>query len=115
MNGHVYVSNTASQNQTRFEDPDRVAGHAVTGHLAEADITVIAGTEVTPIHLNKHIDYSKLPGDPGFDPTQQKYSLALPLGMAVSSDGSTLYVRVSARARSACSTPTRWKPTVSTR
>ena len=90
--GHVYVSNTASQNQVRFEDPGRAAGHTVTGHLAEADITVLAGSNVTPIHLNKHIDYSKLPGDPGFDPTQQKYSLALPAGLQVSADGSTLYV-----------------------
>jgi DNA-binding beta-propeller fold protein YncE len=90
--GHVYVSNTASQNQVRFEDPGRAAGHTVTGHLAEADITVLAGSAVTPIHLNKHIDYSKLPGDPGYDPTQQKYSLALPAGLQVSADGATLYV-----------------------
>jgi DNA-binding beta-propeller fold protein YncE len=92
VSGHLYVSNTASQNQVRFEDPTDSAGHTVTGHLAEADITVIAGSTVTPIHLNKHINYSLLPGDTGFDPTQQQHSLATPLGMTVSSDGSTLYV-----------------------
>ncbi|HVJ54201.1 MAG TPA: hypothetical protein VM689_17175 [Aliidongia sp.] len=90
--GHLYVSNAASENQVRFEDPTRSAGHSVTGHLAETDITVIAGSTVTPIHLNKHINYSLLPGDAGFDPTQQQHSLATPLGMAVSSDGGTLYL-----------------------
>ena len=92
VTGHLYVSNTASQNQVRFEDPTKSAGHSVTGHLAETDITVIAGSTVTPIHLNKHINYSLLPGSPGFDPTQQQHSLATPLGMTVSSDGGTLYL-----------------------
>ncbi|MBO0882795.1 MAG: hypothetical protein J2P17_21165, partial [Mycobacterium sp.] len=92
VTGHLYVSNAASQNQVRFEDPTRSGGSTVTGHLAEADITVIAGSTVTPVHLNKHINYNLLPGDSGFDPTQQQHSLATPLGMAVSSDGSTLYV-----------------------
>jgi DNA-binding beta-propeller fold protein YncE len=92
VTGHLYVSNTDSQNQVRFEDPGRAAGHTVTGNLAQADITVITSNAVTPIHLNKHIDYSKLPGDPGFDSTQAQHSLATPLGMAVSADGSTLYV-----------------------
>jgi DNA-binding beta-propeller fold protein YncE len=91
-NGHLYVSNANSQNQVRFEDPRRTAGHSVTGHLAEMDITVISGSTVTPIHLNKHIDYRLLPGDPGFDPAQKRHSLATPLGMAVSADGRTLYV-----------------------
>src|SRR5262249_59029961 len=91
-NGHLYVSNADSQNQVRFEDPKRLAGHTVTGHLAEMRITVISGATVTPIHLNKHLDYGRLPGDPGFDPTQQRHSLATPLGMAVSANGRTLYV-----------------------
>jgi DNA-binding beta-propeller fold protein YncE/mono/diheme cytochrome c family protein len=91
-NGHLYVSNANSQNQVRFEDPKRTAGHSVTGHLAEMDITVISGSTVMPIHLNKHINYVLLPGDPGFDPTQQRHSLATPLGIALSDDGRTLYV-----------------------
>ena len=92
VSGHLYVSNTESQNQVRFEDPKRTAGHAVTGHLAEARITVIAGQAVTPVHLNKHINYSLLPGDSGFDPSQAQYSLATPTDMTVSADGRTLYV-----------------------
>jgi DNA-binding beta-propeller fold protein YncE len=92
VSGHIYVSNTDSQNQVRFEDPKRTAGHAVTGHLAESRITVIADQSVTPIRLNKHINYSLLPGDPGFDPSEAQHSLATPVDMAVSADGRTLYV-----------------------
>jgi YVTN family beta-propeller protein len=91
-NGHLYVSNTDAQNQTRFEGPGIFGGHTVQGHLAEARITVISGSSVTPIHLNKHIDYSKLAGSPGFDPTAKTHSLSMPLDMAVTSDGKTLYV-----------------------
>jgi hypothetical protein len=47
---------------------------------------------VTPIHLNKHIDYSKLAGSPGFDPTAKLHSLSTPVDMAVTRDGKTLYV-----------------------
>ncbi len=92
VSGHVYVSNTDSQNQNRFEGNGIFAGHSVQGHLAEVRITVIAGSTVTPIHLNKHIDYTKLATSPGFDPTAKNYSLSMPLDMAVSSDGKTLYV-----------------------
>ncbi|MEI9987392.1 MAG: hypothetical protein WDN69_32165 [Aliidongia sp.] len=72
--------------------PTKSAGHSVTGHLAESDITVISGSSVTPIHLNKHLNYDAIPGFPGFDPTAQQHSLATPLGMAVTADGSTLYL-----------------------
>jgi DNA-binding beta-propeller fold protein YncE len=92
VNGHLYVSNTNSQNQVRFEDPRRTAGHSVTGRLAETDITVITGSTATPIDLNKQINYALLAGDPGFDVTQQRYSLSTPLGLAISDDGRTLYV-----------------------
>ncbi len=92
VSGHLYVSNTESQNQVRFEGPKRTAGHAVQGHLAESRITVISGQAVTPRHLNKHINYSLLPGDPGFDATPGQHSLATPIDMAVSADGRTLYV-----------------------
>jgi DNA-binding beta-propeller fold protein YncE len=92
VSGHLYVSNNESQNQNRFEGPGLFAGHTVQGHLAEARITVISGSTVTPIHLNKHIDYTKLAGAPGFDPTAKNYSLSMPLDLTVSSDGKTLYV-----------------------
>jgi DNA-binding beta-propeller fold protein YncE len=92
VSGKLYVSNTEAFNQFRFEGPGQFAGHTVQGHLAEARITVISGGTVTPIHLNKHIDYTKLAGSTGFDPTAKDHSLATPLDIAVSNDGKTLYV-----------------------
>ncbi|MCH2184542.1 hypothetical protein MK280_01585 [Myxococcota bacterium] len=91
-NGKLYVSNTDAQNLTSFEGPGITGGSTVQGHLAEARITVIDGASVRPRHLNKHINYSQLAGDPGFDPSAKDHSLATPLEMAVSADGATLYV-----------------------
>lgn len=92
VTGKLYVSNTEAFNQVRFEGPGQFGGSTVQGHLAEARITVINGSSVTPRHLNKHIDYTKLAGTPGFDPTAKNHSLSMPLDMAVTGDGSTLYV-----------------------
>jgi DNA-binding beta-propeller fold protein YncE len=90
--GKLYVSNTEAFNQFRFEGPGNFGGHTVQGHLAETRITVISGSSVLPRHLNKHIDYSKLAGKPGFDLTAKEHSLSTPLGMAVTHDGHTLYL-----------------------
>ncbi len=92
VTGKLYVSNTEAFNQDRFEGPGNFGGHTVQGHLAETRITVISGSNVTPRHLNKHIDYTKLAGDVGFDPTARNHSLSTPLDMAVTSNGQTLYV-----------------------
>jgi DNA-binding beta-propeller fold protein YncE len=97
MSGKLYVSNTDAQNHVRFEGPGVLASTfkplgepaTVRGHLAESRITVIdtLGT-VTPRHLNKHLDYSDVPQPVG----AKAKSLSTPLQMAVSDDGSTLYV-----------------------
>jgi len=92
VNGHVYVSNSDSHNLTRFEGPGIFGGSTVQGHLAEMRITVLNGTTVTPIHLNKHINYSILATNPAFDPTIASHSLSTPTDMQVSADGKTLYV-----------------------
>jgi YVTN family beta-propeller protein len=92
VTGHVYVSNSDSHNLTRFEGPGVFGGSTVQGHLAEMDITVLNGAAVTPVHLNKHINYSILATNPEFDPTIASHSLSTPTDMQVSSDGSTLYV-----------------------
>jgi DNA-binding beta-propeller fold protein YncE len=90
--GEVYVSNTEAQNHVRFEGPGQFGGSTVQGHIAETRVTILSGSTVKPIHLNKHIDYTKLAGQPGFDPTAKHHSLATPLDMAISSNGNTLYV-----------------------
>lgn len=92
VTGKLYVSNTESFNEVRFEGPGKFGGHTVQGHLAESRITVIANNTVSPRRLNKHINYSILAGDPRFDPTAKNSSLATPLEMVVTSDGNTLYV-----------------------
>jgi len=92
VSGTLYVSNTESFNQVRFEGQGTFGGHTVQGHLAESRITVISGTNVTPRQLNKHIDYSKLAASAGFDATAKTHSLSMPLEMAVTADGKTLYV-----------------------
>ncbi|HVO99764.1 MAG TPA: hypothetical protein VMT15_16945 [Bryobacteraceae bacterium] len=92
ITGTLYVSNTDAVNNVRFEGPGVYGGHTVQGHLAEARITVISGSGVAPRHLNKHIDYTKLAESPGFDPTAKLHSLSMPLQVAVSADGGTIYV-----------------------
>lgn len=91
----LYVSNTEAKNLTRFSGPG-LNHSTVQGHLAESRITVITtpdyhrndGSNVRPRHLNNHIDYDQLiaPVD-----TKER-SLATPLEMVVSKDGSTLFV-----------------------
>ena len=87
-NGNVYVSNTDAQNLTRFEGPGSFGGSTVQGNLHQARITVLDGSSVSPVHLNSHIDYAITPAPPG----TKDHSLATPLDMVVSSDGTTLYV-----------------------
>ncbi|WNG34124.1 hypothetical protein F0U61_11165 [Archangium violaceum] len=90
VNGKVYVSNTEARNDLRFEGPGTFAGSSLRGHLHESRITVLGSSGVAPRHLNKHINYgvccAAIPN------AENEKSLAQPLGMAVTSDGATLYV-----------------------
>jgi DNA-binding beta-propeller fold protein YncE len=91
VNGKVYVANTEANNADRFEGPGTFAGHSLRGHLHESRITVLSpGGGVAPRHLNKHIDYdhccAPIPND------ENARSLAFPLGLAVTGNGTTLYV-----------------------
>ena len=83
----VYVTNTEAVNEVRFEGLG-LASTTVNGHLHEARITILDGASVLPRHLNNHINYASIPSPAGV----KDKSLATPLGMAVSSDGATLYV-----------------------
>lgn len=98
VSGKVYVANLDAQNEVRFEGPGTYAAGfkpigepaTVRGHLAESRITVLDGGSVLPRHLNKHIDYTTCCAT--IPNTENDDSLGFPLGMAVSSDGLTLYV-----------------------
>lgn len=97
--GKLYVTNTEANNRVRFEGfGDYVSEFgakpsgdpaSVRGNLHRSRVTVIdAAGNVTPRHLNKHIPYGVSPVPAG---VKQK-SVGTPLDMAVSSDGTTLYV-----------------------
>jgi len=98
-NGKLYVTNTDANNLVRFEGPCEYVNEigpkpsgdpcSVRGNLHKARISIIDTVgNVTPRHLNKHIDYDIIPSPPG---TKEK-SVATPLGMALNSSGTTLYV-----------------------
>ncbi len=90
VNGNIYVSNTEARNEVRFEG-SRPVGSTITtvqGRLHQSRVTVLNGSGVFPRHLNKHINYSIVPSPAGV----KDKSLAQPMGMAVSSNGATLYV-----------------------
>ncbi|HZI13959.1 MAG TPA: hypothetical protein VE153_26560 [Myxococcus sp.] len=90
VNGKVYVSNTEARNDLRFEGAGTFAGTTLRGHLHESRITVLGTAGVTPRHLNKHINYAACCAP--IPNAENEKSLAQPLGMAVTSDGATLYV-----------------------
>ena len=89
VNGDVYVANTEALNLTRFEG-NNFGGSSVRGHTAESRVTLLDGQSVEPRHLNKHIDFSSCCAP--VPNAESEKSLAQPMGMAVSSDGQTLYV-----------------------
>jgi hypothetical protein len=93
VSGKVYVSNLDSHNEVRFEGAGIFTGRpGVRGRNAQNRITVIdPGTgSVTPLHLNKHIDYSSCCAP--VPNAENAKSLAFPTEMAVTGDGQTLYV-----------------------
>src|SRR5262245_34125773 len=86
VSGAVYVSNTDANNMDRFEG---FSTPNLRSELHKARISLLTGTPtVTPRHLNKHSDYSLAVAPPAVNAA----SLALPTDLAVTSDGSTLYV-----------------------
>ncbi|WP_434043658.1 hypothetical protein [Sorangium cellulosum] len=92
VSGRVYVANTEAFNEQRFEGPGVFAGHTVRGRFNHNRITVLdpATGAVAPRHLNKHIDYNACCAP--VPNAENRKSLALPQGMAVSANGKRLYV-----------------------
>jgi DNA-binding beta-propeller fold protein YncE len=101
VSSKLYVSNTEAKNRVRFEGFGDYATNGpgwaktsgdpatVRGNLHQSQVTVIdAVGNVDPRHLNKHIPYGVSPVPAGV----KEASLGTPMGMAISSDGSTLYV-----------------------
>src|SRR5262245_15929903 len=106
VTGRIYVTNTEARNEIRFEGPGTVAANVeaakpcttggppftVRGHLHEARVTVLNPSRglVNPRHLTKHLDTAASYAQPGA--AAKAASLATPVGMAIDSGGTTLYV-----------------------
>lgn len=88
--GELYVSNLESLNHIRFEGPGDSAS-TVRGHIAESRISVIDNRGVTVNHLNPHIDFDVEEGH-SYPAADVRRSLSQPTSLAVSPDGSRLYV-----------------------
>lgn len=82
----LYVSNTEALNHIRFEGSGS-RGTTLRGHYLENRITVIRDGRVEPQDLNSHLDGELCDGKPDLS-----LSIADPQAMAVSDDGSTLYL-----------------------
>jgi len=102
VTGKLYVTNTESRNEVRFEGPGTHGGSTVQGHLSESRVSVLdpALVSVDAQHLNQHIDYTQLHTDPGANhaaiDAQAAHSLATPLQIVVSSEAGDQRVFVAA-------------------
>ncbi|MBX2836229.1 MAG: hypothetical protein KTR35_05205 [Gammaproteobacteria bacterium] len=85
--GEVYVTNTEALNVNRFEGAGIAAG-SVRGDFIRNRISVLNGTEVQAFDLNSHLDR----GAASISQSQRVLSISQPMGVAVSSEGSRLYV-----------------------
>jgi hypothetical protein len=83
VSGKVYVSNMDSRNHVRFSGVASRANTTVRGHVADQQITVVDGRFPDKRVLNKHLDFD----NPGANPAEKAASLHMPLGMAVTQDG----------------------------
>jgi YVTN family beta-propeller protein len=98
VSGRVYVSNTDTNNATRFEGPGMFGGSNVRGHLHESHISILdRDGSVAARHINKHIDHSKCCA-PIPNPENDK-SLAFPTGLEITHDVRTLYVAALGRSK----------------
>ena len=83
VSGELYCTNQEALNEVRFE-PN------LNANFVRNRITIIdpTGGGVTPTHLNPHIDFS----NPAGSALERAESLAFPLDIAVSGDGTAVYV-----------------------
>jgi DNA-binding beta-propeller fold protein YncE len=90
QSGVLYVSNTEANNLDRFEGFGATWGN-LRGELHRARISLIDGANALPRHLNKHLAALSEYAAEGVVGAADA-SLATPTDLAVSPDGSTLYV-----------------------
>jgi len=89
-NGNLVVTNTESNNATRFEGPGIAGGSTVQGNIAIARLTHIdiENGRVAPREINRHINYADLKGNSSV----KKHSIATPTQIKFSANGETIFV-----------------------
>jgi DNA-binding beta-propeller fold protein YncE len=95
--GKIYVTNTESPNDVRFEGPGVHGGTTVQGNLSQSRVTILdPGGSKDIQHLNQHINYAQLHTDAGADHAainaQIPHSLATPMLPTIHSSGSPIYI-----------------------
>ena len=88
QSGEIYISNTEARNQVRFAGRGLRDGTTVRGHLLDHRVSIIDADQRSRIvDLNPHLNFST--ASPSGD---KRLSLAQPMAMAVTADGSQLLI-----------------------
>ena len=94
-NNKLFVSNTESLNEVRFEGSGAKSKGTVKGHMIDSRITVIdtSSNSVTPVNLNSHLSFPADNGGNSVVSTDKKAkTMSQPTAMVSSPDGSVVYV-----------------------
>jgi YVTN family beta-propeller protein len=90
VSGKIYVSNLETHNEVRFEGAGLDAT-TVRGNIAQSRVSVIDAGVVSARNLNKHLTHGEAQGD-AIAADDKAKTLSQPLQMALTADGTTLYV-----------------------
>jgi len=90
VSGKIYVSNLEANNHIRFEGPGG-NNSTVRGNISQSRISVLEKGMVQARNLNKHLTHEEAQGQ-AVDAGEKAKTLSQPQQMAISADGSTMYV-----------------------
>jgi len=90
--GRLFVSNTESFNEVRFEGSGQRGNSSVRGRIAESRISLITPSSgaVAAVHLNRHVNFA-LPQGLSLPAADKARSLSQPTALVFSANGDTLF------------------------
>ncbi len=90
--GRLFVSNTDSFNEVRFEGSGQRGNSSVRGRIAESRISLITPSlgAGAAVHLNRHVNFSSPQGS-SLAAADKARSLSQPTALVFSTNGETLY------------------------
>lgn len=90
--GRLFVSNTDSFNEVRFEGSGQRGNSSVRGRIAESRISLITPSlgAGAAVHLNRHVNFSSPQGS-SLAAADKARSLSQPTALVFSANGETLY------------------------